>query len=164
MPRTVTKPYGEVESISGEVDAVVVREDTQLDVRMLLAKVIEAPKEPPRREGANAAERQYLVDLGSPEPLDSLADAIEGVRQDGNQSCTLISEGQATRKSSEERGAQRIFKCLDLMAHRGLRHPQFQPGAGEAEMSCRGLEGLQGIELEIGARHVDPQFFYGLGG
>ncbi len=161
MPRTVTKPYGEVESISGEVDAVVVRKDTQLDMRMLPAEIVEAPEEPPRREGADAAKRQYLVDLGSPEPLHSLADAIEGIRQDGNQGRTLVGESQPTRKPSKKRGAQRIFERLDLMAYRGLRYSEFQPGAGEAEMSRRGFEGLQGIKREMGARHVDPNFFNG---
>jgi hypothetical protein len=56
--------------------------------------------------------------------------------------------------------AEPFFEGPDLVAQGGLADMQLQRGMGEVAMACRGLEGAQGVERKMGARHGEGVSFF----
>ncbi len=146
MPRSVAEPNGEVEAFAGEVDTVVVGQQTQVDARKSVLERLQARQQPSGGERADHADGDDIAKVAVGKAVQCRADAIEGIGDRRQQGLSLVGQRQAARQPAKQLHAQSVFQAFDLMADRGLRHPQFQAGAREGQLPRRCFEGAQGVQ------------------
>jgi hypothetical protein len=159
VPGPVAEAHRAVQPLAGDVDAVVVGEQAQVDERMGLAEGRQARQQPADREGADHPDAEHLHHPAGREPLEHVAHAVEAVAHRRQQGQALVGQGQAARQTAEQAGAQPLLQALDLMADRRLGHAQLDGRPGEGQVPGRGLEGPQGVEGKLRAAHLETQIF-----
>lgn len=119
------------------------------DQDIILRPHIQGRQQPPNRESANHADGKDLAEIPFLKLTQGGAHSAKGIGEHRRQRMSLVGKGQAAWKALEQSHAQGLLECLYLMADGRLRDPKFQPGSGEAAVSCRSLEGTQGIKREL---------------
>ncbi len=156
LPISVAEADREVQAFAGQVDAVVVGLDAQFDVRVARIEFLQPWQQPAGGEGAHHADPEHLAEMPADEAVQADRNAVERFVEHGVQACALVGERHPARQAMEQHRAQPFLQPPDLMAQRGLAYAQLQRRAGEVLVAGRGLEGAQGIERELGAKHCEP--------
>ena len=134
VPRPVAEPDCEVETFARDIHAVVVGQQTEIDIGMGIAKGLQPGQQPTGREGRNGSDRDHFAKVTMLEHVQRGADAAEGLGHHGYQSLPFIGQGKPARQSAEQLDPQNLLKALDLVAHGRLRDTQLQAGAGKAQV------------------------------
>ena len=157
VPGAVAEADRPVQALGGEVHAVVVGHQPQVDGRMRALERGQPRQQPADGEGAHHGQRHHLPVQAAFELLQHGVHALEAVGQQRQQRLALVRQREPARQPPEQRRAQARLEVLDLRADRGLRHVQLQRRAREAQVARRGLEGAHRVQGSC-----MPQIIWGL--
>src|SRR5690606_9385511 len=142
----------------GDVDAVVVGRQAQVDEGMAGAEGGKARQQPADREGPHRADGQHLPTAAALEAFERIGDPVKRALQHRQERFAFARQHQPARQPREERYVELGLKALDLMADGRLGDAQLDGGLREAQMARGGLEGAQGIQRHVAADHRSPKF------
>ena len=162
VPGPVAVADRQIKALAGQVHAVVVGQDAQVDVRQGAVKRLQTGQQPGHSEGAHHADRQHLPQPAAGIAVQRRADPLEGLGQHRRQSLALGGEGEAAGQAAKQADPQLLLQPRHMVAERALAHTQLQRRPGEVQMPCRGFEGAQGVQRQLGPIH--PQGMNGFDG
>jgi hypothetical protein len=140
VPRAVAEPNRAIQSFSREIDAIIVRKDPEVDLRMTQVEGPKARQKPARCKRADDTDRQYLAQAAILESLQDLVDSTEGIGDHREERFAFFRQSESPGQTPEQLHAQTVFQNLHLLADGGLRHAKLETGLGKAQMSRRSLK------------------------
>jgi hypothetical protein len=153
LPVAIAEADRQVQPFAGQVDAVVVGLQAQLDIGVPCVEVGQPRQQPTGGERAHYADAEHFAEMPAHEPVQAHRDAVEGLVQHRIQARPFVGQGHPSRQPVEQHRSQPLFQPTDLVTQRSLAHAQLQRGAGEVLMARGGLEGTQRVERELGTKH-----------
>ena len=121
----------EIAHFIGDVEA-------QLDAGLLLAKIIDAPHQPFRRElGVQRYFQQRRAARRLLRPRDGPAKQVERIGRGLGQHRARLGQPDGAAGAREQHQAELVLDFLDLVADRGRRQAELVGGAGEIEVPGR---------------------------
>ncbi|KMU67290.1 Type IV fimbrial assembly, ATPase PilB [Stenotrophomonas maltophilia] len=140
-------------TFAGQVDAVVVGLQAQLDVRVCRLECSQPRQQPAGGEGADHAQRQYLAGRSAGVARDAGRDALERFVEYRIQRRALVGQRHAARQAMEQADAEPVLQPPDLVAQRGLADAQLERGTGEVLVAGGGFESAQRVQRQGRVQH-----------
>ena len=128
VPGAVAEADREIQAFAGNVDAVVVGEQAQVDEGMAVLEIPQAWQQPSQGERTHGADGQHFAPVAMLELLQHAAEARERIAQRRDQGQSFIGDDQPLGGAPEQARTKTVFERLDLMADGGRRHGQFLGG------------------------------------
>ena len=130
LPRPRPRPDRDIGLPRLEVDQPVARRQPHRKVGMLDLERPQPPRQPGVGEGESRRHRQQRLVIRA-DRRERLLDPVERLRQRRQQPRPERGQARPPPLAHEQRRANALFECLDLIAHRGLGHPQFDRRGSE---------------------------------
>lgn len=107
FPRSTAEPDSHVQAFADQVNAVVIRGNSQINAGMLFRKFWQTIKQPACGERGHDPDIQRLTILPVKKPIQNSSDLIKRLRQHRQQGAALVGQDQPTGGPFEERERRR---------------------------------------------------------
>ncbi len=122
VPGAGTEANRVIQAFGGNIDAVVMGGQAQVNKRVACVKVRQTRQQPSHGKGTDRADRKHLTVVAAFELAQGGGDAVEGFAQHRQQRFAFAGEHEPPRQPLEQGDIQLRFQAFDLMADGRLGH------------------------------------------
>jgi len=155
-PLPVAAVDGDIAIVALRIMRADLRDHPHRQPRVLALEQSQARHQPVRGDGRQRLDREHAFSRLR-DRSEGRAQAVERFHHRRCQAFAGFGRDDTPSLTLEQRQTEALLQQLDLVAHRGLRHAEFDGGAGEAAMARRRLEGADRTERRQADRQITHQ-------